>query len=174
VRIIAIALGAAAAAVVLAGLGLFLWLRSYAPLGALAAKGTYAPGAGLGADVEPTLGSGGKTVYIPVYRTPRRFATKVTLHNGGHFAVTIKGLATRPGGALSAQSVSQLRLDPNQDAAVTVVWRLDCSDGNEHGEIAADRIRLRYRYLSMFTRTQTVALPYAVNLRCSGGPPASP
>ena len=173
-RIVAVALGAVAAVAALTALGLFLWLRSYAPLGALTERGTYAPGAGLGADVEPTLGSGGKTVYIPVYRTPRRFETKVTLHNGGHFPVTIKGLSTRAGGALSAQSVTPIRLDSNEDAAVTVVWRLDCTDGNARGEIASDQIRLRYRYLSMFSRTQTVALPYAVNLRCSGAPPATP
>jgi hypothetical protein len=174
VRILGLALGAVAVVVVVTALGLFFWLRSYSPVEALPGKDTYSPGPGLGADVEPTLGSGGKTVFIPVYRAPRRFTTKVTLHNGGHFAVTIKGPAPQPPGPLSAESVTPLRLEPRQDATVEVVWRLDCSDRKRQGEVAVDRVRLRYRYLSTFTRTQTVELPFAVNLRCSGAPPASP
>src|SRR5438046_2032261 len=48
---------------VLGVVAVFLYLRSYAPLDA-SARG-YAPGPGLGADVEPTFGSGGRPVFIP-------------------------------------------------------------------------------------------------------------
>ena len=76
----------------LATLVLFLWLRTYSPLDA-AGSGGFAPGPGLGADVEPVTGSGGKTVFIPAYRKNRPFDTAFTLHNSGRFAVTVTGLA---------------------------------------------------------------------------------
>jgi len=41
-------------------------------------------------------------------------------------------------------------------------------------QASAGAVRLRYRYLSLFTRTASVRLPFAVTLRCAGGPPASP
>src|SRR6266496_4208019 len=79
--------------VVLAAAGVFVYLRSYAPLDA-AATG-YAPGPGLGADVEPTFGSGGKPVFIPGFRKGRPFDTAFTLENTGRFRVTVTGLAGR-------------------------------------------------------------------------------
>jgi hypothetical protein len=60
-----VALTVASAVVVVVAavvVGLFLWLRTYAPL---QATPPFEPGSGLGADVVPTLGSGGKTVCIP-------------------------------------------------------------------------------------------------------------
>jgi len=158
-------------------LGLFLWLRTYAPLGA---STPYEPGPGLGADVEPTFGSGGKTVFIPAYRKGRPFDAQVTLRNDGRFAVTVTGIQS-PGGPLSPAQLldpshdtplRNLRLDPQDTALVVVRWTLDCSHTGR--QVTSDRVRLRYRYLSMFTRMQTVELPFAVTLRCSGGPPASP
>src|SRR5207248_5882150 len=75
----------------LAALVLFLWLRTYSPLDA-AGSGGFAPGPGLGADVEPVTGSGGKTVFIPAYRKNHPFDTAFTVHNTGRFAVTVTGL----------------------------------------------------------------------------------
>jgi hypothetical protein len=175
-----VALAAVSAAVVVVGavvLGLFLWLRTYAPL---EATGPIAPGPGLGADVEPTFGSGGKTVFIPAYRRGRPFDTQLTLRNDGRFAVTVTGIEA-PGGPLSPaqlldpvhdKPLEELRLDPHDTALVGVRWTLACAGAER--QTASDRVRLRYRYLSWFTRTQAVELPFAVTLRCSGGPPASP
>jgi hypothetical protein len=169
----------------LAALVLFLWLRAYSPLSSgSAGGGGFAPGPGLGADVEPVTGSGGKTVFIPVYRKGKPFDTAFTLHNTGRFAVTVTGLVTdrsRPqleAAALLASDSSiasadpanvrafhRLRLDPGDTAIVVVRWRLDCSAGNE-AEVYSDSVPLRFRYLSTFTRTQSVRLPFAVTLRC--------
>jgi hypothetical protein len=169
----------------LAALVLFLWLRAYSPLSSgSAGGGGFAPGPGLGADVEPVTGSGGKPVFIPVYRKGRPFDTAFTLHNTGRFAVTVTGLATdrsRPqleAAALLASDSSiasadpanvrafhRLRLDPGDTAIVVVRWRLDCSAGRK-AEVYSDSVPLRFRYLSAFTRTQSVRLPFAVTLRC--------
>jgi hypothetical protein len=172
------AIVASAVALVLAGaaLAVFLWLRAYAPLDA---SPPFAPGAGLGADVEPTFGSGGKTVLIPAAGV-KTFDVTVTLHNPGRFAVTLIG-ADSEQGPLTVRSLDDpvhhgrfrdVRLDPHDSASVVVEWNLDCSAHG--GQVAADHVRLRYRYLSMFTRSAAVELPFAVTLRCSGGPPASP
>ena len=164
VTIVAVALAAAVAA-------LFLWLRTYDPL---AATKPVTPGAGLGADVEPTFGSGGKSVLIPVYRPGRDFQVTFTLRNAGRFGVTLTGLE-HDGGPLAPTALSpaaHVRIGPHEAVLLTVRWHLDCS--HETGEVASDRVRLRYRYLSLFTRTAAVELPFAVTLRCSGGPPASP
>jgi hypothetical protein len=170
-------LAAVVAVVGLAVLGLFLWLRTYTPLRAIR---PIQPGAGLGADVEPTYGSGGKTVFIPVYRRGRAFVVTFTLENTGRFAVTVLGTDPGPARALTpgplvvgpAAFTGDLRLNPHDSAEVSVGWRLDCS--HTKSEVTTDRLRIRYRYLSMFNRTQAVELPFAVTLRCSGGPPASP
>ena len=166
------------AVVAVAVLALFLWLRTYAPLSALGG-GPVAPGPGLGADVEPTFGSGGKTVFIPVYRKGHPFDVTFTIENTGRFAVTLTGVQTSAAGPLYADQLAAsdqpfrgLRLDPKQSALIAVEWHLDCS--HTAGEATTDHVRLRYRYLSLFTRSQAVELPFAVTLRCSGGPPASP
>jgi hypothetical protein len=180
----AILVGALAVAVVV------VWLRTYAPLSAPGSG--FAPGPGLGADVRPVTGSGGKTVFIPAYRKGRPFDTAFTLHNDGRFAVTVTGLAstahvpelwpdtllTTDSSTASAdpahlQPFQPLRLDPGDSAILVVRWGLDCS-GGARGEVFADDVPLRYRYLSQFTRTERVRLPFAVTLRCKGGPPATP
>jgi hypothetical protein len=182
-RLVGLVTGGLMLVAALAALVLFLWLRTYAPLSSGYAGG-FAPGPGLGADVEPVTGSGGKTVFIPVYRKGRPFDTAFTLHNTGRFAVTVEGLVqdrSRPeleASALLASDSSiasadpanvhafhRLRLDPGDTAIVVVRWRLDCSAGREP-EVYSDSVPLRFRYLSTFTRTQSVRLPFAVTLRC--------
>jgi hypothetical protein len=192
-RALAIAAGAVVVAAV-AALGLWLWLGSYAPLHALDTG--YAPGPGIGADVQPVSGSGGRPVFFPALRRGHTFDTAFTLHNGGRFAVNVTGLEkSTPGtppwlGAseLLATTSSTASFDPNElvpfgglrlapgDNAILVVrFELRCA-----GATAASRdvyttgVQLRYRYLSLFTRTETIRLPFAVTLRCVGGPPASP
>lgn len=169
--------------VALAGAALFLWLRNYAPLASLG-PGSFAPGPNLEADVEPVTGSGGKTVFIPAYRPGRPFDTAFTIHNTGRFAVDVLGLATANGvpqlraaellatdsPAASAdpehvRPFERFRLDRGDTAIVVARWRLDCSKYT--GEFFADSLPLRYRYLSLFTRTERVELPFAVTLRCS-------
>jgi hypothetical protein len=181
---------AALAVVGVAVLAMFLWLRTYAPLAATG-SGTYGPGPGLGADVEPTYGSGGKTVFIPAFVRGRPFDTSFTVENTGRFAVTLTGLRSAQDGPIYAERLyatdsagsaapshlhpfQDLRLDPKDSASVVVRWHLDCKDTGKGVEATTDRVSLRYRYLSMFTRTQEVELPFAVTLRCSSGPPASP
>jgi hypothetical protein len=175
----------------LAAAVLFFWLGTYAPLSA-SGSGGFAPGPGLGADVRPVTGSGGKTVFIPVYREGRPFDTAFTVHNRGRFAVTVTSLADAtslpqlsPDSLLTTDSSTasadpahlhpfqRLRLDPGDTAILVVRWRLSCPAG-ERGEVYADEVPLRYRYLSLFTRTERVQLPFAVTLRCGGGPSASP
>lgn len=175
-------------------LGLYVWLGSYAPL--RSAAGDFAPGPGVGAVVQPVPGSLGRTVFFPTAQRSRRFDTAFTLHNGGRFSVTVTGLAAATPGAapwigptalLATTSATasadpkelvpfeSLRLEPGDSVVVVVRFGLRCG-GATHAapDVVADRLRLRYRYLSTFTRTQTVRLPFAVTLRCFGGPPASP
>jgi hypothetical protein len=166
--------------VALAAAALFLWLRTYAPLDA---QGRFAPGPNLGADVEPVTGSGGRPVLVPDYRAGLPFDTAFTLHNGGRFAVDVVGLADdralpelQAVGLLATDSSTasadpdrlhpfrRLRLDRGDTAIVVARWRLDCSGSKR--EVFADSVPLRYRYLSLFTRTERVALPFAVTLRC--------
>jgi hypothetical protein len=190
------AIAIAAAALLAAGivvLGLWIWLGSYKPLRALATG--YAPGPGIGADVQPVSGSGGHTVFFPVAQR-RAFDTAFTLHNTGRFAVTVTGLATaKPAtppwlGATELLATTSstasadpgrltpfgsLRIDPGDTAIVVVRFGLRCTGATRSSpDVFTDGVRLRYRYLSTFTRTQTVRLPFAVTLRCVGGPPASP
>lgn len=105
-RTAALIAGAAAVVVAAAAVVLLVWLRAYAPLNATHSS-DFAPGSGLGANIEPTFGSGGKPVFIPAYRKGRPFDTAFTLENTGRFAVTVIGLAAPPphAGALTAQAV---------------------------------------------------------------------
>ncbi|HEY2072887.1 MAG TPA: hypothetical protein VGG88_04875 [Gaiellaceae bacterium] len=191
------ALAISGGAVVFAGvvvLGLWLWLGSYAPLRTL--NTGYAPGPGIGADVQPASGSDGRPVFFPAAHRRRSFDTAFTLHNAGRFAVTVIGLApTKPAPApwlgateLLATTSSTasadpgellpfgtLRIDTGDDAIVVVRFGLRCAGATSSSpDVFTDRVRLRYRYLSTFTRTATIRLPFAVTLRCVGGPPASP
>ena len=169
-RIVAAVVSAVAVVAGIAVLALFLWLRTYDPL---AAAYPVTPGPGLGSSIEPTLGSGGKTVFVPVYRRGRAFQMTLTLANRGRFAVTLLGLGRNPAGAVRPEAVTEnVRLDPRQTSLVTVTWKLTCPRGVH--EATSDRVRLRYRYLSLFTKTASVELPFAVTLRCRGGPPATP
>src|SRR4051794_30283680 len=186
-RLAATILSATIAVVGVAVLAVFLWLRTYAPLSALGSGGV-APGPGLGADVEPTFGSGGKTVFIPAYKRGRPFNVAFTVENTGRFAVTLTSVSSPRVGPIYADRLfatdsaasadpahlhplGELRLDPKDSALIAVRWHLNCANTEE---VTTDHVRLRYRYLAMFRRTQSVELPFAVTLRCSGGPPASP
>jgi len=178
----------------IAATALYLWLGSYAPLRA-AATG-FAPGPGVGADVQPVAGSGGRTVYFPAVGKRRTFDTAFTLRNSGRFTVTVLGITLEAVGAapwvgpvaLLATSSSTASADPNEllpfqslrlargDAAILVLrFGLRCRGATPASpDVYTSAVRFRYRYLSLFTRTQTVRLPFAVTLRCVGGPPATP
>lgn len=186
-----IAAGALVVAVIVAA-GLYVWLGSYAPLRALGTG--YAPGPGIGADVQPVAGSGGRPVYFPTLR--RSFDTAFTLHNRGRFAVTVTGLARATPAqppwlgatellATTSSTASAdpselvpfrgLRLAPGDSAIVVVRFGLRCGGATpDSPDVYTSGVRLRYRYLSLFTRTETIGLPFAVTLRCVGGPPAIP
>ena len=189
-RVAGLVAGGVVLILALAAAVLFLWLRTYAPLSALG-TGTFGPGPGLGAIVEPVTGSSGRPVFIPAYRAGRTFDTAFTLHNTGRFAVEVTGLAQERGRPelepvelLGTDSVTSsadpahlhpfrpLRLDRGDTAIVVVRWRLDCSQSTS--EVSTNSVPLRYGYLSIFKRTARVELPFAVTLRCSGGPSASP
>ena len=190
----AAAIGAGAVlAAAIALLGAWLYLGSYAPLRALSSG--YAPGPGIGADVQPVSGSGGRPVFFPTARR-RTFDTAFTLRNTGRFAVTVTGLVPSARGAapwLSATTLlattssvasadpnellpfRSLRIDPGDSAIVVARFGLRCAGATSASpDVFTDRVRLRFRYLSMFTRTATIRLPFAVTLRCVGGPPATP
>jgi hypothetical protein len=191
--VLAIAAGALVVAAAAAAI-LYFWLGAYAPLEALSSG--YAPGPGVGAAVQPVTGSGGRPVFFPALRRRRSFDTAFTLHNSGHFNVTVTALAAPAASAapwigprelLATTSAAasadpselipfqRLRLAPGANAIVVVRFALRCKGtGASAPDAFADRLRLRYTYLSLFTRTQTVRLPFAVTLRCVGGPPASP
>jgi len=174
--------------------GLYVWLGSYAPL--VAVDTDFAPGSGVGADVQPVAGSGGKPVFFPAYRRGRAFDAAFTLRNTGRFQVTVAGLAAQapaappfigpvallgtdsatasadPGDLLPFQAVKLARGDT---AILVVRYRLDCTGAKATTpDVYSDSVKLRFSYLSLFHRTQTVTLPFAVTLRCVGGPPATP
>jgi hypothetical protein len=80
--------------------------------------------------------------------------------------------SANPGDLLPFQDIKLARGDT---AILVVRYRLDCTGAAANTpDVYADRIRLRFSYLSLFHRTQTVTLPFAVTLRCVGGPPATP
>jgi len=190
--------GLAVAAVVVVGVvalaAIVLWLRTYTPLDA--ADGAFAPGPGVGAVIEPATGSGGKTVFFPAYRGGKPFVSSFTLHNSGRFAVTVEGLRPAqpeappwvgPVALMTTASVSTtapvghtqrfqpLSLSPGDTAVLVVRFALVCPSGRRRApSVVADSVDLRYRYLRWFHRTQTVKLPFAVTLRCAGGPLATP
>jgi hypothetical protein len=162
--------------VALAGVALYIWLGTYAPLNA---AGSYAPGPGL---ATPAGGSGGKPAFVPAGER-ETFDTAFTLRNTGRFTVTVTDVV-RPGTALphplrllttdSATASADpghlhpfqhLRLGPGDNAILVVRWQVGCAKGGG----AADRVRLRYEYLSLFARDQTVTLPFAVTLQCANG-----
>jgi len=173
---------------------LYVWFMSYAPLATLATG--FAPGSGIGSDVQPVAGSGGKPVFFPAFKRGRPFAAAVTLRNTGRFAVTVTSLL--PGPAGKPPSVTPVQLygtdsatasaDPGDllpfrevklargDSAILVIrYRLVCRGATTNTpDVFSDHVRLRFSYLSIFHRTQTVALPFAVTLRCVGGPPSTP
>ena len=180
--------------VAVAAVCLFVWLGAYAPLQSLDTG--FAPGPGVGAAVQPVTGSLGRTVFFPTVGRRRTFDTAFTLHNSGRFAVTVLGLQMPPPAAapwigatdlLATTSATasadphrlapftSLRLAPGDSAIVVVRFGMRCEGTTPATpDVYADRLRLQFHYLSMFTRTQTVRLPFAVTLRCVGGPPASP
>ena len=130
------------------------------------------------------------------YRHGAPFLASFTLHNSGHFGVTVEGLEVPapgippwvgPEALLTTSSVSQtapvghtapfqsLSLSPGDTAVVVVRFKLVCPRGGGRvASVYADSVKLRYRYLRWFDRTQTVRLPFAVTLRCIGGPSATP
>jgi hypothetical protein len=131
-----------------AALGVFFWLRTYAPLrGELPVT----PGAG----VADSRGTSAHPVFVPAYAKGRPFRVTFTLHNTGRFAITLLG-ADEPASVAQPRT---LLLRPHDTALVTLSWPLSCPR-------AWSSVRLRYRYLSGFTRTATVALPFAVTVRC--------
>ena len=193
-RLAALVTGGTLVVAAVAAGALYAWLGSYAPLAALDTD--FAPGSGVGAEVQPVAGSGGKPVYFPAYRRGRAFEAAFTLRNTGRFQVTVTGLALEaPPAPPSVSPVALLSTDSGTasadpgdllpfrdvklargDTAILVVrYRLDCARAAASTpDVYSDRIRLRFSYLSLFHRTQTVTLPFAVTLRCVGGPPATP
>jgi hypothetical protein len=188
---------ALAAVLVVAGVAVaavVIWLQTYAPLDT--AGGGFAPGPGVGAVIEPAVGSGGKTVFFPAYRRGQSFLASFTLHNSGHFSVTVEGLVPAspetppwigPVQLLTTDSVSTgapvghthafrpLVLSAGDTAVVVARFRPLCPSGHKRlPSVYADSLRIRYHYARWFARTQTVQLPFAVTLRCVGGPLATP
>ncbi|MES1247752.1 MAG: hypothetical protein ABUS54_08770 [Actinomycetota bacterium] len=120
--------------------GVVVWLRTYAPL---AAAAPVTPGPSVASQPGPVFG--GRTVQVTFM-----------LRNGGRFSVTVLG-AQSPADVVRPAA---LALRPHDSALVTVRWRLRC------GLPQLGSVRLRYRYLSRFTRTEAVALPFAVTPHC--------
>ncbi|HKI92639.1 MAG TPA: hypothetical protein VJ986_10090 [Gaiellaceae bacterium] len=186
--------GAVLVVVAVALAALYLWLRTYAPLQAVAFG--FAPGPGIGAAIQAAVGSGGKEVFFPLYRRGKPFDAGFTLHNSGHFAVTVTGIAPEtpqqppwigPVAVRGAASVSTTAgvgrthpfrpIDLTAGDTAALVVRFDTACPASHGRtdpVYTDRVRLRYSYLHIFHKTQTVELPFAVTLRCTGGPLAKP
>lgn len=189
VFVVALVVVAAAAAA-----SVVLWLRTYAPL--TADTGSVAPGPGVGAVVQPAVGSGGKEVFFPAYSKGKSFVASFTLRNAGHFGVTVEGIVPAPAGTppwvgpvelLTTESVSSgapvahtrpfttLGLAAGDSAVLVARFELLCPAGHRRlPSVYADSLTLRYRYARWFERTETVSLPFAVTLRCVGGPLATP
>jgi len=193
-RLAAVFLAALVVVAAAAVLAVVLWLRSYAPLEAAAAAAE--PGPGVGAVIQPAVGSGGKEVFFPAYRRGKSFVASFTLSNGGHFAVTVEGLVPArpepppwigPVELLTTESVSAgapvasthpfqpFELAAGDSAVLVARFQPLCPSGHARvPAVFADSLRLRYRYARWFQRTETVSLPFAVTLRCVGGPLANP
>jgi hypothetical protein len=162
--------------IVVAGAAAYAWLDRYAPL---RASGSYAPGPGL---VTPTGTAAGKPAFAPAGER-RTFDTAFTLRNTGRFTATVEDLvqsahaSPRPLRLLASDSATasadpghlhafrRLRLGPGDSAILVVRWLVGCPEN----EGSSDRVRLRYEYLSVFHREQTVTLPFAVTVRCATG-----
>jgi hypothetical protein len=160
--------------VALAAVALYLWLGRYAPL---SAAGSYAPGPGVAAPSGDS--AGGRPSFVPLGER-QTFDTAFTLSNTGRFAVTLTSLegdgtgAPRPVRLLATDSATasadpghlhpfhKLRIGPGDSAILVVRWQVGCTGGGG----TAGVLRLRYEYLKLFDRSQTVTLPFAVTLRC--------
>ncbi|MGH3049545.1 MAG: hypothetical protein ACRDLK_05250, partial [Gaiellaceae bacterium] len=153
----------------------FLWVRTYTPLDAH--TGEFAPGPGVGAVLEPAVGSGGKEVFFPVYKKGRDFVASLTLRNAGHFSVTVEELlpagpesppwigpvtllaadSASTSAALHARPFQAVTLAAGDSVVVAVRFEPLCPAGHRNvPAVFSDSIRLRYRYLHWFTREQTV------------------
>jgi hypothetical protein len=175
VRAVALVITGLVVVTVLAAVALYLWLGTYTPL---SAQGSFAPGPGVATPADNSGGS--KPAFVPAGER-QTFDTAFTLHNTGRFAATVTDLA--PGGASAAprplrllvtdsatasadpghlHAFRQLRLGPGDSAILVVRWQVGCADRGG----SADTVGLRYEYLSLFEREQTVTLPFAVTVRC--------
>jgi hypothetical protein len=168
-RAVAVAVGVVVLVAGLAAVALYLWLGAYAPLDA---RGSFAPGPGTSA---PIAGAAGKPAFAPAGKG-RMFDTAFTVRNTGRFTVTVRSLeplagdGPQPVRLLATDSATasadpghlhrfgDVRLGPGDSAIIVVRWSLGCG--------SADAVRLRYEYLSLFDRAQTLTLPFAVTPRC--------
>jgi hypothetical protein len=180
-----------------------LWLRAYAPLAAWdegAFNGGYGPGPGIVRIVDPATGSGGKTVYFADPGLHGSASAGFDIHNAGRFAVRLDGVVVgsppRGGPSMAITGASLLRnprvmsptetrpfspvtLEPDGYVHLVLRYATACSPdslrlrGGNSSLAAIDTVTLRYTYLHVFHRTQTVEAPYAMTLQCGGTLPAS-
>jgi hypothetical protein len=184
-------------------LAAFLWLRGYAPLTGFedgAFNGAYGPGPGIARIVDPADGSGGRTVFFAEPGLRGTAAAGFDLWNFGRFAVRLDGVVmhSRPpsapsmaitGAALlrdprvvspnATRQFSPVTIQPDGYVHLELRYATACSPsslrqrGHNSTDVAIDSVTLRYSYLRVFHRTQTVEAPYAVTLQCGGKLPAS-
>ncbi len=196
-RVLVVGLIALALAVLGAGVGAFVWLKTYAPL---------APGPIYGGDptdgheVEPVVGSGG----IPVLflRDDGGFRVNISLRNRGRFDLRVLPPRPAPGGFVpvafrathwsvagplragayvgAITATRPLVLRPGEQRLVEVRYRTGfrCVGGQRRqywqgpGSSMATgnpHIGIRIRYARFFERMQEVPLPFAYALMCVRG-----
>jgi hypothetical protein len=200
-RVLIVAATIALLALLGAGIGAYEWLDGYRPLslnsGGIA--GSAHQSKGVGAIVEPAMGSGGKTVIFPRFRRGRDYFVGVTLWNSGRFDVTLLGVDTSqygPGGGMYPRDLraspperpgfmSQTRLEDSTPTKRLVikargqrfVWvgfrMRSCGPSDSQYFQSLDRVPFRFRYLGHFTRRQEIELPFALTLVCRAPLPRS-
>ena len=163
-RRLLVACGAAAAVSIAAVVGLYLWAASYRPFGEVQGAG---PRAGVVRVVEPG-GSDRRRAFV-VRPGPRGANVQLDVVTRPRWGFTLVGVDSPPAspeGGVGPVAILGRSALPGSVLRLLVHYRAGCRDMSPGTEASTSELRLRYRYLHWFERTQTVELPVSVTVRC--------
>lgn len=198
-RLLVVAAVVLALVVIGTAIGLFVWLRSYAPL---VQGSVWGGGPPYGHMVEPIPGSGGTEVFFIKNRRDGLYRVRLSVQNRGRFTVALLGpasgqsifapvamRATAEGSPMSeaphfyvgpVNHRHPLSLKPGDERSFEVTYRVGarCIGGQPKrywprplgsSVEGTNEIALRIKYAHVFERTQRVPTPFAPVFACNNG-----
>jgi hypothetical protein len=170
----------------------FVWAKSYSPL--TVNGGTFAPDLDhLASVLNPSAEFDAKPVVYPRAARKSSFRVGFDVYNAGRFSIEIVGLvppyprsrlvsAVEPVGLRLQRKANvystdtrwtkpfrPVRVPSHESRFLVVEYRSRCRDDLGPGsELDTGGLELRYRYLRVFERTQTIETPYVIRMRCRG------